>query len=597
MATPKELRDAMAQAAEESRKPVPQPVPTEGQRVRSAVAANAADPTVQQRVQAPGQRIRSAVAAVEPVTHNLNPPVQVQPPIRGQIAGIEAERFRGGPIAIDSQGVAQQRAAPIIPQQAVPPNVPGGARAQIGMPTPAPQPFYNRPMSMQPAMDAAKASGRVIQRVAAPVARVAGPVATAGMAAAEGVQTARDVRTPGMTATDKTGRVMEGGARMLGTAALGVKGAGAGASLGTAILPGPGTVVGGALGGIAGGLAGYLAPDAANNVYNWAKRKLGGSDDENQLPSARAAELQAQQRPAVQSQPAAAKIDAPPAAAVIPPQPASTAAPAPRAQLSKMDRVMRDARANGTDRFDFDLDGQTGNVSFTNRPAPQVAAPQAAAPQGAGIDDLSTIWTNSPGNVFAAPDSGIRLRSLGRFANEWADGGYNAQGNFIPHAVAAQPEQYLAAKTQYAIDAMNPNAARLRDESALENVRGGNRLQEQVLQNQGSATSAAISAGPGHANAKTAAERLQHDQAQDKVKILGGGQEPVFDPATGMYVGMRTVPQRAIRQRSSGDAPAPVWEDAMAPSDAKPTLVKGKTYTDAKGRKATWDGTQYVPVK
>ena len=154
MATPQELRDAMAQAAATARQPVP---PTEGQRVRRAVAANeaAAAPAgeriranvaaidnapVQQRLPPPGaegQRIRSAVAAATPVTHNLNPPVQVQSPIRNQLAGLAAEPGRALPLAID----------------APPPQRPGGARAQILPPAPA-QPFYNRPMNMQPAMDA-----------------------------------------------------------------------------------------------------------------------------------------------------------------------------------------------------------------------------------------------------------------------------------------------------------------------------------------------------------------------------------------------------------------------------------------------------------
>lgn len=207
---------------------------------------------------------------------------------------------------------------------------------------------------------------------------------------------------------------------------------------------------------------------------------------------------------------------------------------------------------------------------------------------------MQPIYTNAPNRVSAFPGANVQVVGPGeRFAPGAADA--------VPASITdGQLPAYLGARQQQQIDQANPLAAKTRSETTIEGVKGAQRLQEQALQNEGSARSAAISAGPGYAHAKTASQRLVHEKAQDKVKIIGGGQEPVFDPATGMYLGMRTVPQRAIRQRAAdGEPPVPTWEDALAPAEAGSTgkappkvgeVVKGHKFKGGDPAKASnWE--------
>lgn len=73
---------------------------------------------------------------------------------------------------------------------------------------------------------------------------------------------------------------------------------------------------------------------------------------------------------------------------------------------------------------------------------------------------------------------------------------------------------------------------------------------------------------------------------KDNFMVVGGGQE--FDPKGNT---MRNVPQRLIDLRTGKEVGTPA---SQAPEAGK--FEKGKTYTDANGNRATWDGTKFNPI-
>lgn len=161
------------------------------------------------------------------------------------------------------------------------------------------------PLTPQPPAPAAPAPAAAPSRLA----RIAGPAAGVLTAGVEGVSTARDVMTPGMTGLDQTARVAEGVGRTAGAIAGGALGASAGS-----VVP----VVGTAIGGIAGGALGYAAPDLVNKAVNY----FTGGD--TKLASETAAGLRragaTTAAPTVAPAPVAPAVQAAPAApAVLPP--------------------------------------------------------------------------------------------------------------------------------------------------------------------------------------------------------------------------------------------------------------------------------------
>ena len=73
---------------------------------------------------------------------------------------------------------------------------------------------------------------------------------------------------------------------------------------------------------------------------------------------------------------------------------------------------------------------------------------------------------------------------------------------------------------------------------------------------------------------------------KDNFMVVGGGQE--WDEKAGA---MRNVPQRLIDLRTGKEVGTPA---SQAPEAGK--FEKGKTYTDANGNRATWDGTKFNPI-
>ncbi len=97
-------------------------------------------------------------------------------------------------------------------------------------------------------------------------------------------------------------------------------------------------------------------------------------------------------------------------------------------------------------------------------------------------------------------------------------------------------------------------------------------------------------------NAKTQVEK---DAAAEAIRALSGKNElpnrytvvpggQSVDPSTGLAI---TQPAQVL-DNSTG---ALVDLTGQRPSNATPKFEKGKVYTDAKGKKATWDGTKFVP--
>lgn len=121
--------------------------------------------------------------------------------------------------------------------------------------------------------------------------------------------------------------------------------------------------------------------------------------------------------------------------------------------------------------------------------------------------------------AYGAPaiEQGLRGEALRTAPASTMAGGQQAQ------------DAYLDAARQGAIDARSPTDAKTRSETAVENVRGENRLAEQGLQNEGSARSASISAGPGYAGVKQRADeadkRLTLDRENGRFRTVRTGTE------------------------------------------------------------------------
>ena len=179
-------------------------------------------------------------------------------------------------------------------------------------------------------------------------------------------------------------------------------------------------------------------------------------------------------------------------------------------------------------------------LAAINRAGPQ--RPQEPAQGGEQV-----VYTNAPNNVYKMPGTGVEIVGPGERFDATAR-------RAVPQALAIdQVQPYLAAQSQNAIDHANPV-------SAAERVK----LSEQRLQNEGSARSAGISAGPGYAGVKQRGEEAAGELALKrelgaKPIVVGGGQEPTFDDK-GNFQGMRQVPQRVLRLNKDG-----LYEDAVPP--------------------------------
>lgn len=499
---------------------------------------------------APVNPTRAALAGIPagPVLPPSVPPAAVPPPVAGS-ALVTTPNFVMGsngnlpPYPGLRAGIEGfQPASPAIPPS--PAGAPvTAASIEAGRPAGPKLPFYDRPLN-QPAMDAAKATGRVVQRIAAPLMKVAGPLATAGVVAGETYRTADDVTTPGMTGIDQVGRVGEGIARAAGTTAGAIKGAAGGAALGALGGPfAPITVPAGALiGGALGGYAGYKAPDIANGIANVGTgvgnylAGRGYQPGDNQLPSARAAELQAQQRPA------------PVVAAPVVQRGRPTA---PDVRDLRNAAPARPARAP------------------TQRPTGAVPTAPVAAP--AGIDEgLQAVYTNAPNKVSALPGSNVQVVGPGeRFSPTTAQA--------VPDSISnAGIAGYAKAKEQGALDALSPVDARTRMEQAVQGTK-----------NIGEIGAAAQHAGGAIGAAREHAKATMYGADKDNFVAVQGEEYLAPDGITKLRRPAQVM-NRKTGQYSDATPPAPA---------AEPTLIKGKTYVDPKGNKATWDGKQYVPVK
>lgn len=469
-----------------------------------------------------------------------------------------------------------------------------------GEPYRDPRSWFNRPIDPKPVVDAAKTAGNAIKTAGNATVRglanlgqrgigaletltkVGGRVAPVVAAGVEGVNTARDVTTPGMTGLDQTARVAEGAGRF----GSGVAGMAGGAALGA--LTGPLAPVAVPALSIAGGIAGAVAPDLVNKAYNWA------TGDDNQLASQKAEQLRAGQPPAT-----AAKPNIQAAAGTLP---ATT--------------------------YNAAVDSQAANVPGIAAPLPAVApaeqpaapqrAPAASPPQGAKVAQVAPA-----AGIGAMPEQlqGVNYMTLDsrgptvamndgtQQTGKEAESRFNTTGGFYEQARAGggAPVEVIRGLTKtVAAPELRYAEMDAGGHQALQD-NGGIGKYTQALA-QGMADQAApvdakargdleahrISAGPGYAGvaqraASDAAELAFKKEQAGKPVVVGGGQEPVYDN-NGMYVGMRTVPGRLY------DGKKQQWLDQPG-AGAAPARVVGMTYTDAKGNKAIWNGKEFTPVK
>jgi hypothetical protein len=483
--------------------------------------------------------------------------------------------------------------------------------APVGtVPTASTLPWYSKPVGTGAATAVKNTAAAVPGKLsgAAKFAGKAAPVIAGGIEAARVVN---DNTTPGMTALDQTGRVAEGFGRFGSTMAGVAGGAKAGAALGALGGPAaPVTVpVGAVLGGMAGGLVGDKIPAWTNDAINW----LAGT--QTQLPSQKAAELQAAQAPKLApvpenqppSQPVAqqpAQVAAAPTVpttedgAAQPKQPAmngyngGSREGANAESIRIMQSELQNPNLSAQDRAAVGREiarlqqqsGQPGgmpvNAAYRRAPtrtdAPQTAQPAApeavqatdalVAPAMQGVEFTAIGGLQDyAGNMMAQMNDGSikqgdEARAIINATDQYAqanplpqtpvevirpnagtvgkDGrvtpgmGFNAtmatpelgyvneMDSATYNALAAQPgglAPYVQAVAQGGIDTQSPYDAK---------ARGA--LQEQELQNEGSARSAAISAGPSYANvaqdAEAAAARLAFEQEQAAL--------PTYQPGT-----------------------------------------------------------------
>lgn len=200
-----------------------------------------------------------------------------------------------------------------------------------------------------------------------------------------------------------------------------------------------------------------------------------------------------------------------------------------------------------------------------------IRGPAVTMQQAMGIEPHSGLGIS---RGMAVPEMGYAEMEVPQFSALSANGGI---GNFTQ------------AMAQGLVDGAAPEQAKLR--SALE---------QQALQNQGSATNAAISAGPGYA--RVAEDRRQFGQTrQDGIDgigkggvdprnfiTVGGGQEIVQDAN-----GLSTTITRPTRLYN---AATQQWIDASSGMEAVGNYEVGKVYTDAQGNKAIWDGKKFAPA-
>jgi len=646
MATIDELRDEMHQRGAARNQ--------EGMRIRAAVAN---PPPVDPRLQAPQGDVRQAVAAREPVTDPRLQPRPAADPRAGVAANADAVQQRMAqvrPAAID--------APPARPGVQMPPNAgpqprvapqpleinrdpraafarPAAAPAAPPAMPPAPPPRNVAPPVAAAAPAAAAAidsapttwAGRA-RAAMAPITRAAGRALAPLGVAYEGLETAHDVNTPGMTDMDKAGRVAEGGARLAG--------AGAGALAGAAFGP---------VGSIVGGIGGYFSPDLVNKAYNFGQgvvRYAQGGDfqmGDNQLASGRAAELRANARPA----PAAPRPAARPA--IDAPRPSGD-------NRAVWDAIERDARATGViDNFAYDIGGQRGRIGGGGQqaagnggdyapaaPRPR-AAPAAAPAQPAAIDQgprpaapFGLIPPENPAGltaddlarprtpVYAVPgaDGSVQYVSAEFGAGEGqpmqadpnaalprprlspmrAEGDvqpvYTNAANVnafqgsgvevvnpgeryaanvrraVPEDVSdARAPEYGAKRQGYAIDRANPYDAEVRTTTAVENVKGEQDVRKQRVANEGTTGAASINAGERRyaTDATTANEKAKREE--DQYGHAPGGQ---FIGPDGMTVLQKPA---VVYNKKTGDPKAdkakPVVSEADAHTEAKAAIAKG----------------------
>lgn len=200
------------------------------------------------------------------------------PGFKAPTAGIEVgdasmKDFREAKAAADPKGYGAtiQRAADA--RRLNPTNVQFSSTGSLmGPEAVAPKPEV--PMSRQAGRVVGSALRKLPGAGMGAVGRMALPVGV-GL---EAYNAKQDMDTPGMTAEDRTDRVVEGISRFGGAAG----GAAFGAGLGSVAGP-----VGSVVGGLAGGTAGYFAPDAVMSLA----RRYGLTD--KQMPSDKAEQLRA----------------------------------------------------------------------------------------------------------------------------------------------------------------------------------------------------------------------------------------------------------------------------------------------------------------
>lgn len=506
-------------------------------------------------------------------------PVAAAPP---QITGgpgtalVPRQNFTMGPdISAFDPAAAPKLASPPLPVAAVNPDIAAAARvrtagipgspsfqgpqAPVGAPVTAAAPVVDpaapgRFAAARAALNTAVptpavgegafgAVGKAAGALARGVSRFAAPVA----GALEAGQTVRDSLAPDMTGLDIAGRVAEGAGRVAGMGA----GAAAGAAAGTAILPGVGTVIGGAL----GGGAGYFAPDIANKAYNW----ITGGD--NQLASATAAQNRGDNAPAA----------APPVAAPPPVAAAPVVAPrniGPMSATADQPLVPTDSTAtpqaaapdiSKPQPFSPTLDAST-QLALT---AAKTAAAGRVDP-GVSGGGVASLGNNQSLHLSDSPENAGRTRQMqmtdldhiARLGN-----GHDRAGAIAAMAALSQaPLPGQAIESGERVAAMRESGELARANAANSTNRAihgdandtARRGQDIGLVQHTQATKNAMDIAALHnegaANVANITSEGRIDAAMNRSQrpvVVGGGQEPYTDPATGMTM-MRTVPSRVV---------------------------------------------------
>lgn len=469
-----------------------------------------------------------------------------------------------------------------------------GKVAQEAAPAAAPA---AAPGATPAAPQAAKpAPGRVVG-VAGTLKAAAPALGVAATALPEAMDIGRVAADRGASKIDVATQTAEGVSRT----AASLAGAAGGAKAGAAVAPflGPLAPAAPVVGGVVGGALGYFGANAAVK----GGRAMAGVDtaspvdrapDISVVPTAQAAAVPpaaAQSAPAA-SAPVARAVSAAPAVSYsdarqgppIPPeylQPAASQAASPAGTITR--------KGNSYSGNDI-----AAGATIDNPRNPRAGVSVVNTSEGYR-QDLLELARNAEER--RQQDVGQRVVSIAGPAETTREQDLRATTDRgkVPRGVSsrrlAAMAAYANAQTSQQAAQQNAELTRRAQDIGASTQQLSNETQRRG-QDIGAVSSryAADEAAAARRDVAAEAAAARRDAAAERansIKVAPGGQLPYVDPVSG-ETKFYTVPARVFK----GDQ-----EIGVKPPAAESQYTKGQTYTDAKGNKATWDGTKFVPAK